>query len=266
MPATPFRGGDEQIADDPTNEQEVEPDPFDARASALLRAELPHIFDTGEEEEEEEDDDDSISESPPVMNLLCTNCETTLTTRGMEVFLVAEPSSKLYSTDIPSDSVREGGRKIIDTCECDARALHCVGCQSYVGYHVRQPCRVCGSADHNGHFWLFSADDVSSMRRDNLTWADLPYNGAEEDVTAPDDEQLEPEATCAVCAAAPMWRPTRVPGCGHVFCFGCISREVDMRGCCPLDRRPVMREALVQLEAPPARSSSSGLVLTPDDK
>ena len=34
----------------------------------------------------------------------------------------------------------------------------------------------------------------------------------------------------------------------QVFCYGCISREVDARGCCPLDRRRVTRDMLRMLE------------------
>mmetsp|Transcript_17254 Transcript_17254/g.45598 ORF Transcript_17254/g.45598 Transcript_17254/m.45598 type:complete len:120 (+) Transcript_17254:1111-1470(+) len=53
---------------------------------------------------------------------------------------------------------------------------------------------------------------------------------------------------CVICMARTMWRPTRVTRCGHTFCFGCISREVDMRGCCPLDRLPVRRRMLVAVQ------------------
>ena len=241
----------------------------------------------------------------------------------MEVFLVAEPTSSLFSTDIPTRSVREGEQKIIETCACYARSVHCVGCETIVGYHVRQvnrikrslslcvarrgkaaahghalvsrspsfqPCTICGSAEHNGHFWLFTAAAVTSTLREGITWRDLPYNGAEDPepaaaAQAPGGppavgrggaagvsadvangggngacEGSSPmvaveamaaaaeEDTCAVCASTPMWRPTRFAACGHVFCFGCASREVDMRGSCPLDRRPATREQLILLD------------------
>lgn len=216
-------------------------------------------FDVVADSDEMADDSESDYEEPPpppVERLHCQQCDAILSERGMRVFLVAEPDSSLFSTDIPNTSaVREGAHHPIETCECHALALHCLGCNAAVGYHVLQPCQLCGSAEHNGHFWLFggpsfAADCVRATPRENLTWADLPYNGAEADdasaAEAADASDDDAEQRCAVCLASPMYRPTRISGgCAHVFCFGCISREVDMRRCCPLDRRPVTREQLV---------------------
>ena len=160
---------------------------------------------------------------------------------------------------------------IRDRCACQARHVHCRGCDLQVGYHVVRPCEECSAAEHNGHFWLFDEGGVASEPRVHkgrpMVWTDLPYNGAEE----PEDEEppepmpqhaaqppsqvqaastnamgatAEEDSTCPVCAASPIWRPHRFRECGHVFCFGCASRECDMRGQCPLDRRPVTREML----------------------
>ena len=213
-----------------------------------------------------DEDDDSISSDedecvgpPPVVRLNCRVCACTLTSRGMQVWLVADVEKSLFSTDIPTDSVREGDPKLIPTCQCYACSVHCIGCDTVVGYHVRNPCEVCSSADHNGHFWLFESSEVTQNTREGVTWADLSYNGAEEEdaqrgeglVPKGQEEEeedteadLDAEPACAVCTACPMWRPTQVAECRHVFCFGCISREVDMRGRCPLCRRPAMREGL----------------------
>ena len=78
-----------------------------------------------------------------------------------------------------------------------------------------------------------------------LKWSELPFNGVEpDDGVEPDgDDEL-----CPVCAA-PMQQRTRVlAACRHEFCFGCISREVDMRGRCPLDRLRVDRSMLERLD------------------
>ena len=179
----------------------------------------------------------------------------------MQVFLVADVRTSLFSTDIPSSNVREGEEKVIPTCACYARHLHCVQCDGAVGYHVRTPCDLCGESDHNGHFWLFEEEFVNGEPRgDGLRWDSLPYNGADEDsehLAHDGVSQAVPMGAvatssageCLVCFASPIWRPTRVAGCppAHIFCFGCISREVDMRGSCPLDRRPATRESLIAL-------------------
>jgi hypothetical protein len=188
--------------------------------------------------DDDDDDDPSGFLNARVLNIHCTGCDSVLSERGMRVFLVAEPETSLYSTDIPSPGVREGGDEPIPTCACAACKLHCTSCEAEVGYHVLRPCSLCSSAGHNGHFWLFSKG-VSSAPRGSLVWSSLPYNGASSEDAAADNSV----DACLVCASAPMWRPTRVP-CGHVFCFGCISREIDMRGQCPLDRIAATRAQL----------------------
>lgn len=301
MPAVPFRNGGSRNEDDEQQQQDEE---RDASEEEEERADEDHVILVESEhgmlvagEEDDDDDIDSFGEgeeeeeSPPVLRLHCSSCDARLSSRGMQVFLVADVQTSLYSTDIPSSHVREGERKPIPTCECLARCLHCVRCDRAVGYHVRRPCEGCAEAEHNGHFWLFEASGVHATPREgDLRWDALPYNGADEDsgdgndddggddsgdegsggnlnrdttargrrvevdvaaraerrktrASEEEDDDANDE-TCLVCAACPMWRPTRVGGCGHVFCFGCISREVDMRGRCPLDRLPATREAL----------------------
>jgi hypothetical protein len=251
MPAAPFRHREHAPGDDEPGGEQMEP-----------AAMPPHDYDD-EDGSIEENESDSIEEedeeSPPVYKLRCKACEATLTLRAMQVFLVADVSTSLFSTDIPSSNVREGGEKVIPTCACYARHVHCINCEGAVGYHVRTPCEMCGASDHNGHFWLFEEQYVESQpREDGLRWDGLPYNGADEDGEEVDANGSQPAAMdgsadggaggeCLVCFASPMWRPTWVAGCPpeHIFCFGCISREVDMRGRCPLDRRPATREDLV---------------------
>ena len=289
-------------------------------------AAFAHMVQAAVHQQDEEEDDDDIAEDryswtsssdgamPPVVRLHCKTCHALVSDRGMRVFLVADVETSLFSTDIPSvEAVHEGSQKVIETCDCYARCVHCSTCEAAVGYHVLRPCSICATAEHNGHFWLFDASGVSSVER-GILWDELPYNGSGGTDGATVDDVLEgvaegvcdgsvaegivdrtstsgaqdvggdvdsatqhrggdgsegsggaaadsvdarhstltvsneehgdaEENTCAVCAAYPMWRPTRVP-CGHVFCFGCISREVDMRGACPLDRRPCTREQL----------------------
>ena len=53
---------------------------------------------------------------------------------------------------------------------------------------------------------------------------------------------------CCICLG-PIRQRTRVAlPCAHEFCFGCISKEVDHRGCCPLDRLPLARDQLIRLD------------------
>ena len=235
MPAAPFPVERLHANDDDDDD--------DDRPAFIQRALLP------DESSSEDDDDDAAS--PPVLNIACAACSTHLTRRGMQVFLVADNSS-LFSTDIPSDDIREGGNHPIETCQCQASSVHCRGCDAVVGYHVTTVCGLCGDAEHNGHFWLFTEQHVSHSER-GLTWDALPYNGQDIEVNeqqataaaAAMDDAQDDDDCCPICAASPMWRPTRFPACGHRFCFGCASREVDMRGRCPLDRIPATREQLV---------------------
>ena len=238
--------------------------PLDEFLATSTERALQLLDDEGIEDggDSEQDDDDSMASADgPVLALTCKCCGTTVSERGLQVFLVADPTSSLYSTDIPTDELREGEQKVIATCDCFTRTVHCCQCQSAVGYHVLRPCAVCGQGENNGHYWLFDQGAVVAKER-GMMWSTLPYNGA----TSTDSEaaadlvsngacNVEDTAdeSCCICAASPMWRRTRVEGCQHEFCFGCISREVDARGACPLDRRPITRDMLLCVSSPSGR-------------
>ena len=203
-----------------------------------------------------DDSQESSEGDPPVYAVECKACRRALSQRGMAVFLIAKPTTGLYSTDIPSEgNHREVGEpEQIDTCECLIRRLECAGCSAEVGYHVTRPCEACCLHDHNGHFWLFKAAAVEASKRECrpaseaegaatlLTWSMMSYNGAEAS-----DEPLEEGERCAICYC-PIQQRTRLP-CAHEFCFGCVSREVDARGRCPLDRLPLTRAMLERVDA-----------------
>ena len=188
--------------------------PFPARSASAPEEE------EGEEEEEEaivvlaasdmedsSDSGESIAVSAPVGSIGCSGCSTELSARGMQVFLVMDGST-LFSTDIPSDSLREGGPRIIPTCECVATDVLCRGCDATVGYHVLTPCSVCASAEHNGHFWLFDESRVSWVDR-GLTWDALPYNGQPDTDTefiGTDEEGLSGGAMSGGEDATAAWR------------------------------------------------------------
>jgi hypothetical protein len=86
----------------------------------------------------------------------------------------------------------------------------------------------------------------------------VPYNGSPNpdpsstviDENDDDDDknmvtdENDDENCCCICAASPMYKPTLISSCRHSFCFGCISREVDARRQCPLDRQAVTRDML----------------------
>ena len=110
-------------------------------------------IDSGEEDGDVSEGSESEEhESPPVMSLTCRQCHARLTERGMEVFLVANPASSLFSTDIPTDNLCEGEPKPIPSCACVAVSVLCCHCSQTVGYHVTRPCDLCSLGGHNGHF------------------------------------------------------------------------------------------------------------------
>lgn len=194
--------------------------------------------------DDEESDDEESDEDPAVISLACSECGTTLSERGVKVVLVADPSSSLFSTDIPTEALSESTQQTpLPTCNCFAINVHCRNCGGAVGYHVLRPCQLCAMAPNNGHYWLFDRGTTGKPR--GMRWSELPYNGR----TAPEQpvDCVDEGESCCICAAQPMWRRTRVRGCGHEFCFGCISRELDARGACPLDRSPITRDMLLIL-------------------
>ena len=64
----------------------------------------------------------------------------------------------------------------------------------------------------------------------------LPLNHAPADRPKPEDvpDALE----CPVCRDL-FYEPVTICTGEHTFCWACLSREIDARGCCPLDRNPV---------------------------
>ena len=216
---------------------------FDAR---LARAR--ETIEAAAEEAAEDSEEDAFSDADPeVYTLACAACERQLSRRAQSVSLVAEAATKLYSTDIPSADIREvAGERTIDTCECRICSVQCGACDAVCGYHVVRPCSPCGQSEHNGHFWLLHAENVVGTQRldaedEPMRWSALPYNGVEE---APAEEA----DLCPVCAAPIMERTRVLAACRHEFCFGCISREVDARGRCPLDRLRLDRSMLERID------------------
>ena len=205
------------------------------------------------EEEASEDEDDGID--PAVYEVACRTCGCTLSRRGMMVCLITDASKSLYSTDIPTDSIREhGAPRTIETCECLIRRLDCTGCDREVGYHVTRPCEVCTLHEHNGHYWLFLAAAVAAAKRHAarrdaagsdaagsdaagsdaagsdaaggvLRWSELAYNGVEDGPAA------------AARAAGDGAEEERCP-----VCFCCrATQPTACRPAHPLLRRPAWR-------------------------
>ena len=174
------------------------------------------------EEAAEDSEEDAFSDADPeVYTLACAACERQLSRRAQSVSLVAEAATKLYSTDIPSADIREvAGERTIDTCECRICSVQCGACDAVCGYHVVRPCSPCGQSEHNGHFWLFHAENVVGTQRldaedEPMRWSALPYNGVEE---APAEEARRrswsgrassPRAATSFASAAFRARSTR---------------------------------------------------------
>ena len=153
----------EDASDSRAREEEAEPGQ-DEEDPLLSEEEDPEEDPEEHPEEDSEDDEDRID--PAVYQVACGKCGCTLSRRSMMVCLVTDRSKSLYSTDIPTDGIREhGAPRTIETCECLIRRLGCSGCEHVVGYHVTQPCEVCTLHDHNGHYWLFLAAAVAAAKR-----------------------------------------------------------------------------------------------------
>ena len=214
----------EDASDSRAREEEAEPGQ-DEEDPLLSEEEYP------EEDPEEDSEDDEDRIDPAVYQVACGKCGCTLSRRSMMVCLVTDRSKSLYSTDIPTDGIREhGAPRTIETCECLIRRLGCSGCEHVVGYHVTQPCEVCTLHDHNGHYWLFLAAAVAAAKRyatrrgeagsdeagggaegggTVLRWSQLAYNGVEDGPAAAGkeggdeaDEQVavtDDEERCPVC-------------------------------------------------------------------
>jgi len=219
---------------------------FEERA-ARARESIRQTIEAAEEAAQDSEEDAFSDADPEVYTLACAACERQLSRRAQSVSLVAEAATKLYSTDIPSADIREvAGERTIDTCECRICSVQCGACDAVCGYHVVRPCSPCGQSEHNGHFWLFHAENVVGTQRldaedEPMRWSALPYNGVEE--AAAEEADL-----CPVCAAPIMERTRVLAACRHEFCFGCISREVDARGRCPLDRLRLDRSMLERID------------------
>jgi len=117
-------------------------------------------------------DDETLEQEENVVFVLdCKKCATKLCHRGMDVFLIADSSKNLYSTDYVTEQVehdlteRSKGEYTIETCKCLIRDVICQACRSSVGYHVTMPCSSCMSAGTNGHYWLFHANAVNAKPR-----------------------------------------------------------------------------------------------------
>ena len=101
------------------------------------------------EEEVSEDDEDSID--PTVFQVACGTCGRMLSQRGMMVCLITDPSKSLYSTDIPTDGIREhGAPRTIETCECLIRRVTCSSCEHEVtdptpSHHAIPPLHLLGT-------------------------------------------------------------------------------------------------------------------------
>ena len=150
---------------------------------------------------------------PLVYVLRCSHCETELTRRGMRVWLCADSTTRLFSTDIPTEAlVEEACAKSAPLCHCRIRDVSCSSCRGRagsfragecapapltpavpallgtVGYHVIAACFACddgGEGDgNNGHYWLLHGEGVAAAPRERrgrrVLWSELPYNGVEE--------------------------------------------------------------------------------------
>eukprot|EP00040_Diaphanoeca_grandis_P009823 m.50322 g.50322 ORF g.50322 m.50322 type:complete len:326 (-) comp21259_c1_seq1:115-1092(-) len=194
-------------------------------------------------DDDEEDNCDSIATEEEgadqhAFELRCTKCASILSSRAMSVMLCADASKKLYSVDVvPSGVLKEIGQPYkIETCTCLVRDQKCTACNQRVGYHVEKACMFCLEDNNNAQYWIFdNMEHVAGVSTKHLVY-ELPLNHAPPERPKPTD--IPDHLTCGICCDL-FFDPVNVCQGKHTFCRACISREVDARGCCPLDRNPV---------------------------
>ncbi|KAG1137677.1 hypothetical protein G6F37_011844 [Rhizopus arrhizus] len=103
-----------------------------------------------------------VTQIKPVYKLTCKHCHTILSARSMKDILLSNAQIELFSTDTPSERIRD---------------VACLKCGCVIGYHVISPCIQCLESCNNGHFWMFHSNACeSSERRVNskvVTWPHL---------------------------------------------------------------------------------------------
>ena len=111
------------------------------------------------------------------------------------------------------------------------------------------PCNDAATRDEN-------IDPPTPTKEPLLLWSALPYNGAPlaTGVLLAETHLVPPPSiVCTICASV-MHKPVKLRTCCHPpLCWGCARREVDARGVCPFDRRPLVADDLLPDE--PARAA-----------
>merc|ERR1719198_54699 len=105
--------------------------------------------------------------SKAVCQLFCKFCCNEVCKRGMKAILLGDISIELFSTDLPPTTAVElvNDEYTTQSCQCRIRDVACLECGNVVGYHVTTPCTLCLSACHNGHFWMFHSQCLTSSER-----------------------------------------------------------------------------------------------------
>jgi len=85
-------------------------------------------------------------------------------------------------------------------------------------------------------YWMF--DDPTALRSKETEHDvyKLPLNHAP--VDRPKPVEVPDELECPVCCDL-FYEPVTICKGEHTFCRACLSREIDARKCCPLDRNPI---------------------------
>jgi len=103
----------------------------------------------------------------PIMDLACSSCGHTLSSRGMLVRLVADVATTMYSTDVrPTNTVALGVLVVVPgQCDCQVQDFACL-CGLRTGYEMVQPCASCMmTQEDGGHRWFLSSRCVSAVPR-----------------------------------------------------------------------------------------------------
>jgi len=93
---------------------------------------------------------------------------------------------------------------------------------------------------------MSQSNSVLSRQSQCLHWHEIGFEGAGDESATVFVQKPSDDLYCPICAELMRSAVTLhcTPKVTHVFCRRCITRQVDMKRCCPLDRNPAVHAQL----------------------
>eukprot|EP00928_Gymnodinium_smaydae_P031074 TRINITY_DN22931_c0_g1_i1.p1 TRINITY_DN22931_c0_g1~~TRINITY_DN22931_c0_g1_i1.p1 ORF type:complete len:638 (+),score=116.66 TRINITY_DN22931_c0_g1_i1:63-1976(+) len=123
---------------------------------------------SGEHLPEDEQDEFTQVAVNYMFDMSCQACSKHLSSRGLQIELVASESIRMYSTDIEPNNIVYGGasKPLPGQCPCRLRDFSC-SCGAPLGYAIIEACAVCSQCSKDDHPWLIIARSVVVQPRKN---------------------------------------------------------------------------------------------------